>query len=351
METSLNIDKIDSIKAHGLKDLASAGSDKELDDWRVKFLGRKGLLTIALRSLVSLEPSERQKIGSLANKTKEDLLSEFQLRKSQITAVQSSDIDSSHFDVTLPGTKLSLGKLHPTTQIIREICSIFEGMGFSVVEGPEVEWDEYNFQKLNIPKNHPARDMWNTFWVDEESSSGNQMLLRTHTSPMQARIMETNDPPVRVIVPGKCYRYEATDATHESQFYQIEGLAVDKNITFANLKGTLYQFARQLFGENRRVRFRCDYFPFVEPGVDMSIDCFACQGKAMGCRICASTGWVEIMGAGMVHPAVLEGAGYNPSVYTGFAFGLGPERIGMLKYGIEDIRMFYENDCRFLEMF
>jgi phenylalanyl-tRNA synthetase alpha chain len=351
METSVSIEKIDSIKTHGLKDLALAKSEKELAGWRIKFLGRKGLLTIALRSLVSLEPSARQKVGSFANKTKETLLNEFQGRKSQLSSIESSGVLSSHFDVTLPGRKLSLGKLHPTTQIIREICSIFEGMGFSVVEGPEVEWDEYNFQKLNIPKNHPARDMWNTFWVDEENSSGNQMLLRTHTSPMQARIMETNTPPVRVIVPGKCYRYEATDATHESQFYQIEGLAVDKNMTFANLKGTLYQFARQLFGENRRVRFRCDYFPFVEPGVDMSIDCFACQGEALNCRICSSTGWVEIMGAGMVHPAVLESAGYDPSVYTGFAFGLGPERIGMLKYGIEDIRMFYANDCRFLEMF
>jgi phenylalanyl-tRNA synthetase alpha chain len=221
-----------------------------------------------------------------------------------------------------------------------------------VVEGPEVEWDHYNFEMLNIPKGHPARDMWNTLWVDYTNDAGEYpMLLRTHTSPMQARVMEAQRPPVRVIVPGKCYRYEATDATHEWHFYQVEGLAVDEGITFANLKGTLYEFARRLFGEERQIRFRCDYFPFVEPGVDMSIDCFACDGQGEGCRICRDSGWIEIMGAGMVHPKVLAGVGYDPDKYTGFAFGLGPERIAMLKYGIDDIRHFYANDLRFLRQF
>jgi phenylalanyl-tRNA synthetase alpha chain len=225
-------------------------------------------------------------------------------------------------------------------------------MGFQVVEGPEVEWDHYNFEMLNIPKDHPARDMWDTLWIDHVNEQGERpMLLRTHTSPMQVRIMESKEPPIRVLVPGKCYRYEATDATHESQFYQVEGLAVDEGITFADLKGTLYEFARLLFGTDRKVRFRVDYFPFVEPGAEMAIDCFACNGEGGRCRVCKGTGWIEIMGAGMVNPKVLENIGYDSSKYTGFAFGMGAERIAMLKYGIEDIRLFHSNDLRFLGQF
>jgi phenylalanyl-tRNA synthetase alpha chain len=224
-------------------------------------------------------------------------------------------------------------------------------MGFAVVEGPEVEWDYYNFEALNIPKDHPARDMWDTIWVSPEGPRAERpMLLRTHTSPMQVRVMEAaGGGPVRVLVPGKCYRYEATDATHESMFYQIEGLAVDVGISMADLKGTLFEFARRIFGEDRRVRYRCDYFPFVEPGVEMSIDCFACNGA--GCRTCKHSGWIEILGAGMVHPEVLRRQGYDPEVYTGFAFGMGPERVAMLRYGIDDIRLFYSNDIRFLRQF
>ena len=223
-------------------------------------------------------------------------------------------------------------------------------MGFQAVEGPEVEWDRYNFEMLNIPRDHPARDMWDTLWISPEGPDADPaMLLRTHTSPMQARIMERSDPPIRVVMPGKCYRYEAIDASHESMFYQIEGLAVDRGITFAHLKGTLFEFAKRMFGQERRVRFRCDYFPFVEPGVDMSVDCFVCQGA--GCRLCKETGWIEILGAGMVHPDVLSGVGYDPTVYTGFAFGMGPERVAMLRYGIDDIRHFYANDLRFLRQF
>ena len=326
---------------------------ESVDQWRVSHLGRRGTLTTVLRSLSSLEVEERRIIGALANQAKntlEERLEERIRRINEAALVLSASRD--RLDVTLPGRPALEGRLHPTTKIVREICNVFVGMGFGVVEGPEVEWDHYNFEMLNIPKGHPARDMWNTLWVDYEDPAGESaMLLRTHTSPMQARVMEGREPPIRVVVPGKCYRYEATDATHEWHFYQVEGLAVGEGITFADLKGTLYEFARRMFGEERQIRFRCDYFPFVEPGVDMSIDCFACQGEGDGCRICRDSGWIEIMGAGMIHPKVLEGVGYDTEKYTGFAFGMGPERIAMLKYGIDDIRHFYANDLRFLRQF
>ena len=324
-----------------------------VDQWRVSYLGRRGTLTTVLRGLSSLEVGERRTVGALANQAKNTLEERLEERVRQINeAALTRSANQDRLDVTLPGRPALEGRLHPTTQIVREICSAFVAMGFGVVEGPEVEWDHYNFEMLNIPKGHPARDMWNTLWVDYEDPTGEQaMLLRTHTSPMQARVMENQEPPIRVVVPGKCYRYEATDATHEWHFYQVEGLAVGEGITFADLKGTLYEFARRMFGEERQIRFRCDYFPFVEPGVDMSIDCFACEGDGNGCRICRDSGWIEIMGAGMIHPKVLEGVGYDTERYTGFAFGMGPERIAMLKYGIDDIRHFYSNDLRFLRQF
>ena len=324
-----------------------------VDQWRVSYLGRRGTLTTVLRGLSSLEVEERRTVGALANQAKNTLEERLEIRVRQINeAALTRSANQDRLDVTLPGRPALEGRLHPTTQIVREICSAFVAMGFGVVEGPEVEWDHYNFEMLNIPKGHPARDMWNTLWVDYEDPAGEQaMLLRTHTSPMQARVMENREPPIRVVVPGKCYRYEATDATHEWHFYQVEGLAVGEGITFADLKGTLYEFARRMFGEERQIRFRCDYFPFVEPGVDMSIDCFACEGDGNECRICRDSGWIEIMGAGMIHPKVLEGVGYDTERYTGFAFGMGPERIAMLKYGIDDIRHFYSNDLRFLRQF
>ena len=324
-----------------------------VDQWRVSYLGRRGTLTTVLRGLSSLEVGERRTVGALANQAKNTLEERLEERVRQINeAALTRSANQDRLDVTLPGRPALEGRLHPTTQIVREICSAFVAMGFGVVEGPEVEWDHYNFEMLNIPKGHPARDMWNTLWVDYEDPAGEQaMLLRTHTSPMQARVMENREPPIRVVVPGKCYRYEATDATHEWHFYQVEGLAVGEGITFADLKGTLYEFARRMFGEERQIRFRCAYFPFVEPGVDMSIDCFACEGDGNGCRICRDSGWIEIMGAGMIHPKVLEGVGYDTERYTGFAFGMGPERIAMLKYGIDDIRHFYSNDLRFLRQF
>ncbi len=342
---------IEDLQQEALAELDRQGTLDAIEQWRVSYLGRKGRLTGMLRTIGGLSPDQQRIVGSFANQSK--VLLEERLAQ-RVQALKEEEIgritEGERIDVTLPGRPVAVGRLHPTTQIVREICDAFVAMGFQIVEGPEVEWDHYNFEMLNIPRDHPARDMWNTLWIDHRNEDGeHNMLLRTHTSPMQARVMEQTRPPVRVIVPGKCYRYEATDATHEWHFYQVEGLAVDDGITFADLKGTLYEFARRMFGPDRKVRFRCDYFPFVEPGVDMSIDCFACQGG--GCRICKQTGWIEIMGAGMVHPKVLEGVGYDPAVYTGFAFGLGPERIAMLKYGIDDIRLFYSNDLRFLRQF
>ncbi len=341
--------QIETLKSKALSELESASSLEAVDEWRVSFLGRRGELTQLLRGIGSLPADDRPTAGAAANALRQALEEAMASAEDSLKRA-ASDQSEEPIDVTLPGWPVPRGGIHPTTRIVREICAAFASMGFSVVEGPEIEWDHYNFEMLNIPKDHPARDMWDTLWIDYEDEEGERpMLLRTHTSPMQARIMENKRPPVRVVVPGKCYRYEATDPRHEWHFYQIEGLAVDRGITMTDLKGTLFEFARRIFGVDRKVRFRCDYFPFVEPGVDMSIDCFLCDGG--GCRVCSHTGWIEIMGAGMVHPKVLEGVGYDPHIYTGFAFGMGPERISMLKHGIDDIRLFYSNDLRFLRQF
>jgi len=360
--------KLAGIKSAAIDELSSLLDLGELEAWRVRYLGKKSELTQILRGVASLPIDQRKLVGASANKVKVLFEHSYQEHKKSLkerayqemeAATGSKQIISrtgktsaaekfGSPDVSLPGRPIPLGRLHPTTQMVHEICNIFIALGFQVVEGPEVEWDYYNFEALNIPPDHPAHDMFATFWIDTEPDQ-RPMLLRTHTSPMQIRVMEQTRPPVRVVVPGKVYRYEATDATHESMFYQIEGLAVDENITFSDLKGTLYEFAKRLFGEERRVRFRCDYFPFVEPGVEMAIDCMACGGS--GCRLCSDTGWIEILGAGMVHPDVLRRVHYDPEVYTGFAFGLGVERIPMLRYGIDDIRLFYSNDLRFLSQF
>lgn len=338
----------DALSALQVLDTSDPGA---VEKWRVEFLGRNGRLTTVLRGLGALPAEQRREAGAAANSLKEQLEQRLEEKRTQAVAAQAALAES--LDISLPGRRMRRGRLHPSTQIIREICSAFNEMGFQTVEGPEVEWERYNFDLLNIPRDHPARDKWDTIWIDQPETrrppDGQRILLRTHTSPMQGRVMERQQPPVRVIVPGKCYRFEATDATHEWQFHQVEGLVVDEGVTFADLKGTLYEFARRIFGANRRVRFRCDFFPFVEPGVDMSIDCFGCDGK--GCRICKNSGWIEIMGAGMVHPKVLAAVGYDTARYTGFAFGMGPERIAMLRYGIEDIRHFFSNDLRFLSQF
>lgn len=325
-------ESVEQLRKAAVSALNSADSSEQLESWRVDFLGRKGRLTALLRGLGSLEIEDRKIVGAAANLLRADLDSLYEERERD---ARSSNAPVGSLDVTLPGRKPALGGLHPSTQMIREITQAFNEMGFQTVEGPEVELEKYNFDMLNIPAGHPARDQWDTIWVDSEKYD--DVLLRTHTSPMQARVMESNDPPIRVVVPGKCYRYESTDSTHEWHFNQVEGLAVDEGITFADLKGTLYEFARRIFGQSRKVRFRCDFFPFVEPGVDMSIDW---NGR-----------WIEILGAGMVHPRVLENSGYDSTKYTGFAFGMGPERISMLRNEITDIRHFFSNDLRFLTQF
>ncbi|MFP3974657.1 MAG: phenylalanine--tRNA ligase subunit alpha [Dehalococcoidia bacterium] len=350
METE-NTKQLEQIQSEALGKLDTINNLKELENWRVAYLGRKGALTQMLRGLSQLPVEERREVGSKANQLKSLLQEKFSEKEESLKQAElERKLEESRIDVTLPGYPIQLGRTHPTTKILRRACNIFASMGFEIIEGPEVEWDSYNFEALNMPKGHPARDMWDTLWIDYTDENGERpMLLRTHTSPMEIRFMERRDPPIRAIMPGKCYRYEATDTTHESMFYQIEGLAVDKGITMADLKGTLYEFARKLFGEERKIRFRCDYFPFVEPGVEVAIDCFICHGE--GCSVCGGDGWIEILGAGMSHPDVLRWVGYDPDVYTGFAFGIGLERIPMLMYGINDIRLFYNNDVRFLQQF
>ena len=328
-----NINELDDIKLQAISEIDSLVSVDQLENWRVRYLGRRGDLTNILRGISNLPVDDRKIVGAKANKLRILLEKKYEVNLSLIKSGNHDSQDA--IDVTLPGRKVKIGRLHPSTSIMREIVHAFNEMGFQTVEGDEVELEKYNFDMLNIPADHPARDQWDTIWID--SDQHDDLLLRTHTSPMQARVMEKNDPPIRVIVPGKCYRYEATDATHEWHFNQIEGLAVDTNITFADLKGTLYEFVKKIFGPSRKVRFRCDFFPFVEPGVDMSIDW---NGR-----------WIEILGAGMVHPKVLDSVGYDTEKYTGFAFGMGPERISMLQNEITDIRHFYSNDLRFLSQF
>ena len=345
------LDQLKELQLNALQELAEVNHIKELESWRVRYLGKKSELIEVLRSLAALSLAERKTVGACANEVKTNLENSLQqkgqvLREMQLTTSSKEE----HIDITLPGYSLLTGRLHPITQTLDEICDIFISMGFQVVEGPEVEWDYYNFEALNIPKEHPARDTMSTSWVDSQADDNDrQMLLRTHTTSVTARTIESMQPPIRAIELGKVYRYEASDATHVPMFHQIDGVAVDKGITMADLKGTLYEFARRFFGEDRKVRFRCDYFPFVEPGVEMAIECLVCNGS--GCRLCGNTGWIEILGAGMMHPRVLERGGIDSEIYGSFAFGIGVERLPMLRYGIDDIRLFYGSDLRFLRQF
>ncbi len=345
------LQQLEELKSNALRELEDVNSARELQAWRVRYLSKKSDLTKALRSLAGLPLEDRKAVGAYANQAKaileENLRQKEQvLRESQLAEIAGKEA----VDITLPGRPFPVGHLHPITQTIHEICGIFVSMGFQVVEGPEMERDYYNFEALNIPEEHPARDTMATLWVDYETESGERpLLLRTHTTAVDPRVLETMSPPIRVITPGKVYRYEASDATHTPMFHQIDGLAVDTGITMADLKGTLYEFARRFFGEARKTRFRCDYFPFVEPGVEMAIECLVCGGG--GCRLCGNTGWIEILGAGMTHPDVLRRAGVDPEVYTSFAFGMGIDRMPMLRYGIDDIRLFYGSDLRFLRQF
>ena len=344
------LQQLEQLKLNALQELESIGDIKELESWRVRYLGKKSGLTKILRGLATLPLEERKTVGTRANEIKIDLGNSLEGKKQALEAKLAATTKEEAIDITLTGRPFPIGCLHPITQTLNEICDIFVSMGFQVVEGPEVEWDYYNFEALNIPKEHPARDSMSTSWIDVETEDGERaMLLRTHTTAVSARIIESMKPPIRVIEPGKVYRYEASDATHVPMFHQIDGLAVDKGITMADLKGTLYEFARRFFGEDRKVRFRCDYFPFVEPGVEMAIECLVCSGA--GCRLCGNTGWIEILGAGMTHPQVLQRGGIDPEVYTSFAFGIGIDRLPMLRYGIDDVRLFYSSDLRFLRQF
>ena len=336
--------QLEQIKVAAMAALDEAATPAALDELRVRYLGKKGELTAVLRGMGQLSAEERPVVGQVANQVREDIETALATRRTAMEAeALEARLIAERLDVTMPGTAPRMGHCHPLTLVQRDLEDIFIGLGFSIVEGPEVEYDYYNFQALNIPEEHPARDTQDTFYITEK------MLLRTQTSSVQARTMEVQKPPIRIISPGRVYRSDAMDATHSPLFHQLEGLVVDKGITMGDLKGTLDAFAKQEFGSDTRIRFRPHHFPFTEPSAEVDISCFACGGK--GCRLCKGEGWIEILGAGMVHPHVLEMGGIDPTVYSGFAFGLGVERIAMLKYHIDDIRLLYENDVRFLAQF
>jgi phenylalanyl-tRNA synthetase alpha chain len=339
------IQQLQEVRTEALAALQGITDLTAVDAWRIHYLGRRGVLTQVMRSIGQLPAVERPQVGEVSNAVKNALEQAFEARVVALKQAQLADtLTRQKIDVTLPGYPVSLGHMHPSTQTLREITAIFADMGFQVFESREVESDLYNFELLNMPPYHPARDMWDTFYINE------RVVLRTHTSPGQIRAMQAYHPePIRVILPGMCYRYEAITARSEIMFHQVEGLAVGTNITMADLKGVLVNFARRMFGENRQVRFRCSHFPFTEPSVEVDMDCMVCASR--GCTLCKYSGWLEILGAGMVHPHVLQNGGYDPAVFSGFAFGMGPERITMLKYGIDDIRYFFSTDLRFLEQF
>lgn len=340
------LEELQNIRIEAEARIQAATDLKELENIRVAYLGKKGPITEIMRGMGQLSKEERPKIGQLANEVREAIANGIEVKQKRLEEEQlEKQLEEETIDVTLPGRPVMQGSQHPLMAVIEEIEDLFLGLGFSIAEGPQIETDYYNFEAMNIPKNHPARDMQDTFYLTED------ILLRTHTSPVQARTMEAHHGkgPVKVICPGKTYRRDADDATHSHQFMQIEGLVVDENIRLSDLKGVLTTFAKKIFGEDRDVRFRCNYFPFTEPSAEMDISCSQCGGA--GCRVCKGTGWVEILGSGMVHPNVLRMSGFDPEVYTGFAFGMGPERIAMLKYDIDDIRHFYHSDLRFLRQF
>ena len=369
--------ELGELTTRALREIADASDEAALEAVRVRYLGRRdGALTMRVKALATLAGAERPAAGAALNRAKTEIEAALDERERALrdAALQAS-VGGQALDLSLPGRPVRLGRLHPISRTIREISRIFLGMGFEAVEGPEIEWDYYNFEALNIPPGHPARDKFNTLWVADEqqtatglarTASGGgtargdgpgrdmgPMLFRAHTSPMQIRIMEQRKPPIRVIVPGRCYRFEATDATHESIFFQYEGLAIDEKLSMADLKGVLYSFARQLFGGERRVRFRPDYFPFTEPSAEIAFDCFVCDGTGTTdggrCPTCWGSGWIEAAGCGMVHPEALRRVGYDPNRYQGFAFGGGVDRLAGVLTGTPDIRLFHQNDLRYLE--
>jgi phenylalanyl-tRNA synthetase alpha chain len=336
--------RVDAVAAEARASIGRAGSSEELEAIRVKYLGRSGALTQVLKSLGALPAEERPAAGAAANEAKRELEALLESRLAEaLAAERRRRRESERPDLTLPGRRPARGSAHPLARVQDEIIRIFIGLGFSVAEGPEIETDAYNFEALNIPREHPARDMQDTFYLSPET------LLRTHTSPVQIRAMRAQKPPVRIICPGTVYRRDVADITHSPMFRQVEGLAVDRNITMADLKGTLTLFAQEMFGPHSKIRFRPSFFPFTEPSAEVDVLCFLCAGA--GCRACKQSGWLEILGSGMVHPRVLQNVGYDPEQVTGWAFGMGIERIAMLKYGVDDIRLFFENDLRFLRQF
>lgn len=337
-------EKLQKIKEEALAKIQSSDNLDKLNEIRVAYLGKKGELTSVLKGMKNVAPEERPKVGQMVNEARAVIETALEETKKALAAkAREEQLKREVIDVTLPAKKNNVGHRHPNTIALEEVERIFIGMGYEVVEGPEVEYDLYNFEKLNIPANHPAKDEQDTFYVN------NEIVLRTQTSPVQVRVMEQGKLPIRMIAPGRVFRSDEVDATHSPSFHQIEGLVIDKNITFADLKGTLEEFAKELFGEDTKVKFRPHHFPFTEPSAEVDVTCFKCGGT--GCRFCKGSGWIEILGCGMVHPHVLEMSGIDPKEYSGFAFGVGLERIALLKYEIDDMRLLYENDTRFLKQF
>lgn len=336
--------QLEAIRAAATEEIAKVSSKTDLDALRVRFLGKKGELTAILKQMGKLSPEERPVMGQLANEVRSFIEEKIEERSAEIKVLETAQkLKDETIDVTMPGKVKPLGHKHPLSIVLDEVKEIFMGMGFDVATGPEVEWDYYNFEALNIPKGHPARDTQDTFYITEN------MLLRTQTSPVQIRVMENNQPPIRIIAPGRVYRSDAVDATHSPLFHQIEGLVVDKGITMGDLKGNLEAFAKRLYGNDTKIRLRPHHFPFTEPSCEIDVSCFRCGGK--GCHMCKGEGWIEILGGGMVHPKVLKNGGIDPEVYSGFAFGVGLERLVMFRFNIDDMRLLYENDMRFLGQF
>ena len=337
-------EKLQSIQEEAVRLIQAADAPEKLNDVKIRFLGKKGELTAVLKGMKDVAPEDRPKVGQLVNETREAIEQLLEETKTKMErALREEQLKSEVIDVTLPSKKNMVGHRHPNTIALEEVERIFIGMGYEVVEGPEVEYDEYNFEKLNIPADHPAKDEQDTFYINDK------IVLRTQTSPVQVRVMEKGKLPIRMIAPGRVFRSDEVDATHSPSFHQIEGLVIDKNITFADLKGTLQEFAQELFGPETKTKFRPHHFPFTEPSAEVDVSCFKCGGK--GCRFCKGSGWIEILGCGTVHPNVLRMCGIDPDEYTGFAFGVGLERIALLKYEIDDMRLLYENDVRFLKQF
>ncbi len=337
-------EQLEKIREEALKQIEASEALEKLNEIRVAYLGKKGQLTSLLKSMKDVAPEDRPKVGQMVNEVRAQLEGRLEEAKTALAKkAREEQLKREVIDVTLPARKNSVGHSHPNTIALKEVERIFVGMGYEVVEGPEVEYDLYNFEKLNIPKGHPARDEQDTFYINDS------IVLRSQTSPVQVRTMEQGKLPIRMIAPGRVFRSDEVDATHSPSFHQIEGLVIDKNITFADLKGTLAEFARELFGPQTKVKFRPHHFPFTEPSAEVDVTCFKCGGK--GCRFCKGSGWIEILGCGMVHPHVLEMSGIDPDEYSGFAFGVGLERIALLKYEIDDMRLLYENDVRFLKQF